>query len=191
MIREGIAASAIEGSFRSLVKKTGYAKLTVSRLCEEANVSRYAFYNHYSNKRDVLSSIFYKDALKKSEQIYHILPFDQFSEKPVILTKLIYDSIRDNRELYQRILREGNENELVLAMEQGLTDLHATLTKDVNRQPNDACRKLRYARVFSSGAQSALIVQWLKDDADVSSQELAEWTSEWVMPCGSMGLKTD
>lgn len=49
--------NVIKEAFLKLVKEEGYAKLTVAKLCREAEITRSTFYLHYTSLNDVLNEV--------------------------------------------------------------------------------------------------------------------------------------
>ena len=45
--------AAIKQAFQTLMKDNSFDKLTIQKICDEANVNRVTFYNHYQDKYDL------------------------------------------------------------------------------------------------------------------------------------------
>ncbi len=57
----------IKDTFLELVKETGYSKITVTKLCRNADITRSTFYLHYSTITDVLNEVL-DDALQLTQE---------------------------------------------------------------------------------------------------------------------------
>ena len=60
-------AKKMQGSLISLLEKKSFAEITISEICQKANVNRSTFYSHYSNTVDLLNETWNSmqiDALK-------------------------------------------------------------------------------------------------------------------------------
>lgn len=57
----------IKDAFLKLVKQEPYSKITVTKLCQEADITRSTFYLHYNNITDVLNEVL-DDALLLSQK---------------------------------------------------------------------------------------------------------------------------
>lgn len=59
----------IKDSFIELIRKTQYSKITVTKLCKAADISRSTFYLHFDSINDVLNSVL-DDAIMTSSPTY-------------------------------------------------------------------------------------------------------------------------
>ena len=75
--------AAIKQAFQTLMKDNSFDKLTIQKICDEANVNRVTFYNHYQDKYDLLI------VLKKPMKFQLSLIF---SLKHCLIKLLIYAS---------------------------------------------------------------------------------------------------
>jgi probable dihydroxyacetone kinase regulator len=55
------AKAAIIDSFKQLLNKKSIDKITVKEICENCDVNRQTFYNHFTDTMDVFKTIFYEE----------------------------------------------------------------------------------------------------------------------------------
>lgn len=173
-------------AYREMVIQEGPERITVSRICEKANVSRRTFYGHYESKTDLLEQIFYQDALQEIESI---LPLFLANRKPDIsipmLMEALLQGIYNNKDFYQKLVPYGGGIVLAQIIKKGSIDLYMRLAEISDSDTNV---KLRYACCFSGGGLSAFIIEWIEDGMKVSPAEASSWLCEWGLPAAFVGF---
>lgn len=67
--------AAIKQAFQTLMKDNSFDKLTIQKICDEANVNRVTFYNHYQDKYDLFKEYLDEilmDIFNSSKEAYEI-----------------------------------------------------------------------------------------------------------------------
>ncbi len=99
-IKETKSSKALKKSLRKLLSEKSFDKITVNDLCQDAEVSRTAFYQNFLDKYDLLSSLI-KD--------FNIEITDRKLSKSVEYIEYIVDFTLDNKELLKNLLITSNE----------------------------------------------------------------------------------
>ena len=60
---------ALQESFKKLILKHNFDKITIKMITDDAGLIRPTFYNHYADKYEVLEEIFYNDIFKGSKML--------------------------------------------------------------------------------------------------------------------------
>ncbi|MBR6949616.1 MAG: TetR/AcrR family transcriptional regulator C-terminal domain-containing protein [Bacilli bacterium] len=115
------------GLLKVMETKT-FENIKVSDICEEAMTNRSTFYDHFSDKYELLSSLLndLKEQLIKSLEIKNrkdLLPKEYYME----VIKIFLNHIAGNIEIYNPILKM-NDNSIVIDM------IYDTLYKDIQKE---------------------------------------------------------
>jgi AcrR family transcriptional regulator len=94
---------ALETAFLSLLRRQQFAKITIFDICEEAMVSRAAFYTHFDDKYDLLKRCLGR---MRSEFLAEIRKKD-FPE----IDEFAYDYINGNISLITNVMQEANSEQ--------------------------------------------------------------------------------
>lgn len=101
--------AAIKQAFETLMKDNSFDKLTIQKICDEANVNRVTFYNHYQDKYDLFKEYLDKilmDIFNSSKEAYEI------STEPNLFFKTLFNKIADlcfdNKNILMTLEYQGN-----------------------------------------------------------------------------------
>jgi len=93
-IQVHMSQEAMAAALLSLLKKENYSEITITQICQEANIARQTFYRHFSYKSDVLNYYFSSRFLDFTEKYPDTENFAEnlsnlFSEFPISQDVLI------------------------------------------------------------------------------------------------------
>jgi len=101
--------AAIKQAFQTLMKDNSFDKLTIQKICDEANVNRVTFYNHYQDKYDLFKEYLDEilmDIFNSSKEAYEI------STEPNLFFKTLFNKIADlcfdNKNILMTLEYQGN-----------------------------------------------------------------------------------
>ena len=101
--------AAIKQAFQTLMKDNSFDKLTIQKICDEANVNRVTFYNHYQDKYDLFKEYLDEilmDIFNSSKEAYEI------STEPNLFFKILFNKIADlcfdNKNILMTLEYQGN-----------------------------------------------------------------------------------
>lgn len=101
--------AAIKHAFQTLMKDNSFDKLTIQKICDEANVNRVTFYNHYQDKYDLFKEYLDEilmDIFNSSKEAYEI------STEPNLFFKTLFNKIADlcfdNKNILMTLEYQGN-----------------------------------------------------------------------------------
>lgn len=152
-----------------LLRERSITEVTVTMLCEKADVNRSTFYAHYDNQFDLLEKI--------AENVY------------LDMKKYIIDNQSDNKRFFQRdamkiLVEYTRQNADVFRMlmsrhgKYNFYDLFYRLAKDLSQSEivnsgGDA-DKLDYVLAFSVGTCEVVLKKWLDAGMEKSVDEISE-----------------
>lgn len=163
--------AAIEKAFFELAAKKDINKITVKDITDLADTNRGTFYLHYLDILDL------QDKLENKiiNELCSLAGKDIPAKTPETLlekTVQILTYIRDNRAIIKPFFNSGRSmlfmNKLTDAIE---TRLLPEISHNLKEQPHEFRR--RVSLFFVNGA-AALIYDWIKNDSEVSPEELGK-----------------
>ena len=160
----------IAESFKELLKKNPIEKITVANITGLSGVIRPTFYNHFSDKYEVLEYIIRNDLL---------LPIKPLLANEMIVegVTLLMSNIKNDIEFYSNAVRIEGQNSFESISRQEVTKLLLEIIDERNEEPNHYKFKwLTREIVAEYYAQSLtyMAISWIKRDYIVTPKELSE-----------------
>lgn len=168
---------SIQNCFRKLFAHMPYKDITITQICKEANVSRGAFYDYFTDKEAVVSSIVEDEVIEPQKLLQRSVPISQYKSSPQILTELLYQSIYQNKGFYVRLNKIDNGALLVRMLTEGFMSLNEEILKSF-KLPKD---EEYYARYFFAASNAALVSKWLDNGMDITPTRLCHLFNKWTL----------
>ena len=163
---------AFGDALKELLKTQPFEKVTVSSICEQANMKRTSFYYHFLDKYDLVNWIFdteYEAFLKEAFSVESLEP------KGVPKGVTIWDLIRSTAEyfyqhaaFYQNIVSFTGQNSFL----DHFRELLAPLLQEMLRDYHKDSTAMEFHINFHSDAILAALVRWLNDPKRVPPDTL-------------------
>ncbi|MBE6771278.1 MAG: TetR family transcriptional regulator [Ruminococcaceae bacterium] len=167
----------IKKAVAKLIHEKEIAKITVSDIIREADISRGTFYAHYSDVGSVLEQI-------ENEELKNLMGYvDHFGLENVVcnifdLIKQICDYLSKDKEYYRMLAQSNVLNNflwrLVEVYYERLLEIVYSQQKKVDKNEANA-----YLIYVTSGAKST-VLSWLNDEIDLTTEEVANIVSKLV-----------
>ncbi len=172
----------IKQSFLKILEEKDISKVSVKEICELADVNRGTFYLHYQDTNDLFNQI-------EDELIASVMPILQIEGEGFIhvwLSKLIH-LLNENRTVSRIILTDYQNSRLVKNV---FAEVQNMAMHDFSKdfKENDP-RILNFYFVFFVQGSIGTILEWLKDDAGVSEQELTDALTKVLERISILDLK--
>lgn len=165
---------AFGDALKELLKTQPFEKVTVSSICEQANMKRTSFYYHFLDKYDLVNWIFdteYEAFLKEAFSVESLEP------KGVPKGVTIWDLIRSTAEyfyqnaaFYQNIVSFTGQNSFL----DHFRELLAPLLQEMLRDYHKDSTAMEFHINFQSDAILAALVRWLNDPKRVPPDTLVQ-----------------
>ncbi|MBR4627894.1 MAG: TetR/AcrR family transcriptional regulator [Ruminococcus sp.] len=157
-----------ESLIKLLGKQTIY-DITVSQLCEDAEINRSTFYKYYNNIREIYEEI-EQEALEAGEScIAGVSAQDR--DSVILRVAELLSHIRDNSELYTLLFENSADGEFPFKLIEGtvgrITDMHEFM-------PESMRGYAEYCSLFVVSGSLSIIRRWLSNGMNESPRELAE-----------------
>ena len=158
----------IKETFLSLLSKKDIKKITISELCETADINRATFYRYYLDIYDLLDNI-QKEFEKELKEAY--VPKNENEKNIIDFSKAMLNVFLKNKELVKILFNTNNNiyflhNILEIAYER----CKERWEKDL---PNILEEDMEYATVFIFNGALGMINYWIQNDFDKDINELA------------------
>jgi len=149
------------------------SKITVTSLCELADINRSTFYAHFNDPYDLLNSI-------EQEVLHNITQYlekqDYTDKRPISFQVLcrILDYAQGNASLFKALLSDNCDSEI----RNEILNLTQVVSIQLNEKYNQ--RVLEYLNAYCVSGCVSLLQKWLQDDMPESTTQIAEYMMQML-----------
>lgn len=157
----------IEQSFLELLKEKPVAKVTVTELCEKAQINRATFYKHYMDVPDLLERIEEDlfDTIRTSFQT------ESIKLKPFLVNMMCYT--RDNQDRFMALGGDhGDPNLMTKTFMVCYESAYPLVEQNI---PGMAANERQMLYHYLSYGAGAVLTWWVKDGMRESPEEIADF----------------
>jgi AcrR family transcriptional regulator len=169
--------NAIKDCFRQLIVILPYNNISVSLICRETSISRASFYDYFSDKEAIISSIVNDNLITPQIVLLETIPLSQFKSRSQISMELLFGNIRDDAEFYTRINRVESGGLLVRTLTRGFQTIISDVFCDLKLQDDEE----HYAALLFANSTAVLISEWLCRGMDIYPAQLAQLHNKLTM----------
>ena len=149
-----------------LLEQKELSNISVTALCEKADVHRSTFYKYYTDPAELFREI-EQDFLKQIPLPPLVL--DQKSEKQLLAaTTAFFDYVKENRRAFRVFFSNSMENGFGSRLVDQLCYRYITLIEC------DDKRREAYIRIYIASGTVGMLREWVTSDFNVSSRNIAE-----------------
>lgn len=168
--------NTIYNALITLLKTKTFEEIKVSDICNEALINRSTFYDHYTDKYELLMDLIDKQkarfelALSENE---HIINTKNYY---IELIKIILNEIEEEKNLYFKVLI-NNQNSILMdiIMEVVTKDIEKRVKNNIqNSIPSEIITKFYVGAVVNVG------IEWLKNSKKYSKDELLKYIEKLI-----------
>lgn len=166
----------ISQSFKSLMEKKSFDKITISDISNEAKINRQTFYYHFHDKYELLNTIFYNDVILELIDGFSI---DNWTEKFFVLLV----TIKNNAKFYKNALNTNYGNEFrtyLLDVTQKL--LYEFIGRLVEEHSIDDIDRRYIAKFFAYGI-TGTVIDWVTSGMKESPEYITKHLKEVIDDC--------
>lgn len=157
-----------ESIIKLLGKQTIY-DITVSQLCEDAEINRSTFYKYYNNVREIYEEIEQEALSASASCIAGVNAHDK--ESIIQQVEGLLSHIRDNSALYTLLLENSADGEFPYKLIEGTVGCIADMHENI---PDSMSSYAEYCSLFVVSGALSIIRKWLSSGMNESPHELAE-----------------
>ena len=140
--------------------------ITVTAICETADIHRSTFYKYYSDPDDLLKDI--------EQDILDRIPvpsgkYDPQNEEHLLLaTTAFFDDVKENRKVYRILFGESAGNRFAAKLVEYLCSGFVTAGKESDELSD------RFIHLYIATGTVGMLREWVEKDFPVSSRKIAE-----------------
>ena len=167
------AKEAIEGSFKNLVMRHPYTKITVAEICRDAHLSRKTFYVNFQGKEDVVASIFERGAVEPIRTLNATLTREQARSISIMYTENLYGYFESEKDYYQKLVGPmfGQDDTFIRVVTRSLYALNQEVLGQLHKGTD---LEREYVSYFFAASQAMFCQKWIADGMPISPKQLAE-----------------
>lgn len=155
---------AIRKAFLELLKKSHIEKITVTKICEKAEINRATFYRYYENQYDLLLSL-------ENEMFEEIKRFLYENKKDIDkLTETIFTKFLEKKDIWTLLLSKNADSRF----QSKLFDFFDEFFHKIN---NSKESELRYR--FLLYGYSGIFDFWVKNGMKESPKEISHYLAKF------------
>jgi len=158
----------------NLITVMPYDEISVSRIVDEADISRATFYLHYKDKHELLIGSLESLVAELTETLQN-MPLSDLQS----IALHIFQHVHDHHALYQAIHHADTASFVML---NGWVDILQTYLKNTPASDDKDPIMIDMAAHQMAGGLYALILWWFKYDMRYSPQDMAQKFSDFRMP---------
>lgn len=156
-------------SFKELVCHHPIEKITIKQITDQAGVIRPTFYNHFSDKYNLLEWILVQDVL---------LPIQPLVENGMIneAMRLIFYKIRREKEFYMHACRLEGQNSFRGMVEKGIRMVLCEMLEQQmqGKTPRNAWLTPEHISEYYAQSMTYIVISWIESGMELSPEELME-----------------
>lgn len=165
---------ALREAFLSLSEKKELSKITVTEICQLADLNRGTFYQYYTDPLDLYHQI-------ETELIEEILPLVKLGSSNNLnewLARLIL-ILKENQTLSILLLQNYSDNHFTNAI---FGEVHGLAMKEFKeRFQEDDERFLEYYFIYFVKGAIGIILEWLTKDNDLTAEEISNLLAKLLL----------
>jgi AcrR family transcriptional regulator len=160
----------LKESFIKLLKEKPISRVSITEICEEADINRATFYAHYNDQFDLLQQI-EQELIDDINRYLANYSFQDNDPGTVQLMEQIFEYIKENSELCIVLLSESGDKKflkdiLMIVQRQCIAEWTA------NRSVNTKLAEYLYS--YATNGSLGVILKWFENGMDRSTHEMAE-----------------
>lgn len=156
----------IANSFKELMLKMPFEKITIKTITDNANIIRPTFYNHFHDKYELVEWILKTEII--DEVTRELL---ENSSRSAIFT--LFDKFLEDKEYYQKAFEIGGQNGFSDVLCNLITDMFASVISEELLLEYDFLTKEVVARYYATGAVAVLKYEVFRS-GDRRSEEICD-----------------
>lgn len=167
------ASDAIQSSFKNLVLRMPYEKISVAEICREAHVSRKTFYANFTDKENVVSRIFIEGAVEPMRTMNAMLTLSQARSISSMYTENLYSYFLNESNYYKKLVGPmfGTDDTFIRVVTRAL---HAFNKEILDAHSSAADIEKEYMAYFFASSQAMFCQKWIADGMPFTPKRLTE-----------------
>ena len=149
-----------------LLEKCELSDISITAICEIADVHRSTFYRHYENPSDVLREI-EQEFLERIPKPVKFLN-QQGKKQLLAATTAFFDFVKQNKRYFRILFNESVNNNFTKRLVEFLCSGYLPFKEETDEL------SARFIRLYIAHGTIGMLREWIESDFPVSSQAIAE-----------------
>ena len=163
----------LSGALMRLLKRRSFQRISVGDLCQEAMVSRSAFYVHFEDKYDLMRFTLEYVMKTRAEELKGI----SIEERMIHLLA----GVQENRLLIEHLLTADMSRELLEIVSVTIQQLLEDWMRQNHYLHGRTGEEVSMVSAFCAGGMANTIVHWIRGNFASPKEEIARYQSELLM----------
>lgn len=157
---------ALQESFKKLILKHNFDKITIKMITDDAGLIRPTFYNHYSDKYEVLEEICYNDIFEGSKMLID-------NKMPYEAIYYMFSRIEVNKKFYLQVVKITGQNSFEEIINNNLIKIFKSLFNKYGINNNEEKFSVNDISEYYARGLTFIIKRWIEQGINISAKELA------------------
>ena len=169
---------AIKLAFQKLLASNSLDSIKVSDICNEACVSRRAFYNIFSSKYEVIEQILEDDLIKPVQVLNSLFGIGTLKTSPLLLAERVYLKVYENKSFYTNLVTHKSVHYGFVDM---VTKQYQTLNNELFAKTDVSKEEREFISYLVAAAQAMVFQRWIREGMKTPPQVMAKYFSKYVL----------
>ncbi|MDY3929093.1 MAG: TetR/AcrR family transcriptional regulator [Clostridia bacterium] len=174
--------SLLSKALSDVMQKKPFEKITVSDICRAAMVHRTTFYNHFTDKYDLLN--YMMNDLLNVFDCFNIenKSFDEYKSYCMKVAQVVINHITENISMFKLLLIQNKDERIISNFRSVLTQkIYEKLLKFDDNGTDLPIPAPIIANMYAGGCIS-VITWWIENDSQISSSDLLKYFDMMIRP---------
>lgn len=164
--RVSMTKRLMKDALLELLEQTELSNISVTAVCEAANINRSTFYNHYASPSDLLREI--------EQEVLDCIPalplhLDHQGEEQLLqATTAFFDYVRENKRVFRVLFSESVNYDFTSRLVKLLCDQFIPGIENMDPQSS------RFAKHYIANGTVGMLREWVVSGFPLQSQEIAK-----------------
>ncbi|MBQ3459608.1 MAG: TetR/AcrR family transcriptional regulator [Solobacterium sp.] len=164
--RTRMTKQLLKDALLELLEQDDLGNITVTAICETADVHRSTFYKYYTDPGDLLKSI-EQDLLDRIPVPPRFVN-ERNREQLLAATTAYFDDVKKHRKYYQILFSEHAGNTFASKLIEHLCDGYVPVSENSDET------SARFIKLYIANGTVGMLREWVNEDFPISSQRIAE-----------------
>lgn len=165
----------IINTFRKLVIKKDFEKLSVAEISATAGISRKTFYQYFKDKNEIVEQIVYENIIHPMERMRNLSESFKFPSLTII--SWLYEQFYKDRAFYSSISSFTGQNSFF--------ELILSYTSDIVYEKfsmlNISEKEKEYSIYFYASSHTMVLIKWINEGMQIPPKEMASFYEKWTI----------
>ncbi len=160
-------------ALKELLQEKPFDKITVNDVCDRALVHRATFYNHFTDKTDLLNFIFDEMQEEIYQNAFDIKDYSSIKELYLGIVVRILDYCLKNKQSLKLILKNSTQEFQAIMLDTIKRGMYYLISKNKDIPQGDA--NVEAVEAFFTGGVSALCIELVLSEKVIDRQRLTKY----------------